>query len=161
MQLRAIIQHLSGDQQIGNFPEVLSCPTFRVSEHKGHQGLSGHQDITISVDEPQIVDVASHAEILVQAAIDFRRWAFSIPPRYLLTMNLISRSLINPAKTNDEQRSHTLTRSLAIFWIWPNCCKIKEGGGIAQLEEHLLCKQGVVGSSPSTSTNLPSYLSNI
>ena len=27
-------------------------------------------------------------------------------------------------------------------------------GGIAQLEEHLLCKQGVVGSSPSTSTTL-------
>ena len=28
-----------------------------------------------------------------------------------------------------------------------------QGGGIAQLEEHLLCKQGVVGSSPITSTN--------
>ena len=27
------------------------------------------------------------------------------------------------------------------------------GGGIAQLEEHLLCTQGVVGSSPITSTN--------
>jgi hypothetical protein len=27
-------------------------------------------------------------------------------------------------------------------------------GGIAQLEEHLLCKQGVGGSSPPTSTNL-------
>ena len=26
-------------------------------------------------------------------------------------------------------------------------------GGIAQLEEHLLCKQGVIGSSPITSTN--------
>ena len=26
-------------------------------------------------------------------------------------------------------------------------------GGIAQLGEHLLCKQGVVGSNPSTSTN--------
>ena len=27
-------------------------------------------------------------------------------------------------------------------------------GGIAQLEEHLLCKQGVSGSSPLTSTIL-------
>ena len=27
-------------------------------------------------------------------------------------------------------------------------------GGLAQLEEHLLCKQGVTGSSPVTSTNL-------
>ena len=26
-------------------------------------------------------------------------------------------------------------------------------GGLAQLEEHLLCKQGVTGSSPITSTN--------
>ena len=26
-------------------------------------------------------------------------------------------------------------------------------GGIAQLEEHLLCKQGVSGSNPLTSTN--------
>ncbi len=28
-------------------------------------------------------------------------------------------------------------------------------GGIAQLVEHLLCKQGVIGSSPFTSTNGP------
>ena len=28
----------------------------------------------------------------------------------------------------------------------------KKVGGIAQLEEHLLCKQGVTGSSPVTST---------
>ena len=28
-----------------------------------------------------------------------------------------------------------------------------DDGGIAQLEEHLLCKQGVIGSSPITSTN--------
>ena len=27
-------------------------------------------------------------------------------------------------------------------------------GGLAQLGEHLLCKQGVVGSIPSSSTNL-------
>ena len=27
-------------------------------------------------------------------------------------------------------------------------------GGLAQLGEHLLCKQGVVGSIPSTSTNI-------
>ncbi len=29
----------------------------------------------------------------------------------------------------------------------------KTNGGLAQLGEHLLCKQGVVGSIPSTSTN--------
>jgi hypothetical protein len=28
-----------------------------------------------------------------------------------------------------------------------------EDGGLAQLGEHLLCKQGVVGSIPSSSTN--------
>ena len=28
-------------------------------------------------------------------------------------------------------------------------------GGLAQLVEHLLCKQGVTGSSPVTSTNGP------
>ena len=28
------------------------------------------------------------------------------------------------------------------------------GGRVAQLGEHLLCKQGVAGSSPATSTNL-------
>ncbi len=28
-------------------------------------------------------------------------------------------------------------------------------GGLAQLGEHLLCKQGVVGSIPSSSTNKP------
>jgi hypothetical protein len=31
-------------------------------------------------------------------------------------------------------------------------------GGIAQLEEHLLCKQGVSGSNPLTSTNFPNKL---
>jgi hypothetical protein len=30
----------------------------------------------------------------------------------------------------------------------------KTPGGIAQLEEHLLCKQGVSGSNPLTSTKL-------
>ena len=30
----------------------------------------------------------------------------------------------------------------------------KLSGGLAQLGEHLLCKQGVVGSIPSSSTNL-------
>ena len=31
---------------------------------------------------------------------------------------------------------------------------LSEKGGLAQLGEHLLCKQGVVGSIPSSSTNL-------
>ena len=35
----------------------------------------------------------------------------------------------------------------------PEACQIKRvRGGVAQLGEHLLCKQRVVGSSPSTST---------
>jgi hypothetical protein len=29
----------------------------------------------------------------------------------------------------------------------------RDAGGLAQLGEHLLCKQGVVGSIPSSSTN--------
>ena len=33
-------------------------------------------------------------------------------------------------------------------------CVICMTGGLAQLGEHLLCKQGVVGSIPSSSTNL-------
>jgi hypothetical protein len=31
--------------------------------------------------------------------------------------------------------------------------EVLENGGLAQLGEHLLCKQGVVGSIPSSSTN--------
>ena len=34
-------------------------------------------------------------------------------------------------------------------WAWLD---LKGYGGIAQLEEHLLCKQGVSGSNPLTST---------
>ena len=33
-------------------------------------------------------------------------------------------------------------------------CEAEVVGGIAQLEEHLLCKQGVIGSSPITSTKM-------
>jgi hypothetical protein len=35
---------------------------------------------------------------------------------------------------------------------WP--CDLRFPGAIAQLEEHLLCKQGVRGSSPLSSTHL-------
>ena len=31
---------------------------------------------------------------------------------------------------------------------------LSSDGGVAQLGEHLLCKQGVIGSIPFTSTNL-------
>jgi hypothetical protein len=34
-----------------------------------------------------------------------------------------------------------------------------DSGGLAQLGEHLLCKQGVVGSIPTTSTKIQSFLS--
>ena len=34
---------------------------------------------------------------------------------------------------------------------------VGSSGGLAQLGEHLLCKQGVVGSIPSTSTNSLEY----
>ena len=34
-------------------------------------------------------------------------------------------------------------------------------GDVAQLEEHLLCKQGVVGSSPIISTKRYSYIMDI
>ena len=45
--------------------------------------------------------------------------------------------------------SNLLNRCL-IFRVLPEIY-----GGIAQLGEHLLCKQGVVGSIPSTSTKKP------
>ena len=32
-----------------------------------------------------------------------------------------------------------------------------DSGGLAQLGEHLLCKQGVVGSIPTTSTKIQSF----
>ena len=32
---------------------------------------------------------------------------------------------------------------------------VSERGGIAQLGEHLPCKQGVIGSNPFTSTKMP------
>ena len=37
--------------------------------------------------------------------------------------------------------------------VLANSCGVINGGGLAQLGEHLLCKQGVVGSIPSSSTN--------
>ena len=36
---------------------------------------------------------------------------------------------------------------------WPGTMTMAIPGGLAQLGEHLLCKQGVVGSIPSSSTN--------
>ena len=41
------------------------------------------------------------------------------------------------------------------------CYLIPEHGGLAQLGEHLLCKQGVVGSIPSTSTIIRKQKSGI
>ena len=38
----------------------------------------------------------------------------------------------------------------------PSLAPDRPHGGLAQLGEHLLCKQGVVGSIPSTSTNIAS-----
>lgn len=44
-----------------------------------------------------------------------------------------------------------------VWWLtnWLDIsCSVVMTGGLAQLGEHLLCKQGVVGSIPSSSTNL-------
>ena len=38
---------------------------------------------------------------------------------------------------------------------------IKLNGGLAQLGEHLLCKQGVIGSIPFTSTNSRSGIASL
>ena len=45
-------------------------------------------------------------------------------------------------------------KSLFNFWGVYGCSKERElsNGGVAQLGEHLLCKQGVIGSSPFIST---------
>ena len=52
--------------------------------------------------------------------------------------------------------SITKNRSIRCL-IFGVLCHLKERklshGGVAQLGEHLLCKQGVIGSSPFISTN--------
>jgi hypothetical protein len=44
-------------------------------------------------------------------------------------------------------------RSCLVRWPSGNLWDPGMTGGLAQLGEHLLCKQGVVGSIPSSSTN--------
>ena len=44
-------------------------------------------------------------------------------------------------------------RSCLVRWPSGNPWDLCMTGGLAQLGEHLLCKQGVVGSIPSSSTN--------
>ena len=43
-------------------------------------------------------------------------------------------------------------RSVVQIYLGPPSRGLAKAGGIAQLEEHLLCKQGVSGSNPLTST---------
>ena len=50
--------------------------------------------------------------------------------------------------TRREDAKHTLVCELS-----EQQRRTKFRGGLAQLGEHLLCKQGVVGSIPSSSTN--------
>ena len=47
---------------------------------------------------------------------------------------------------------------MLLFWKGGHlfCEEREKDGGIAQLVEHLPCKQGVIGSNPITSTNMGS-----
>ena len=42
--------------------------------------------------------------------------------------------------------------SIALLFGWRRVSKLLKYGGVAQLGEHLLCKQGVIGSNPFIST---------
>ena|SRR6266571_6881853 len=50
-------------------------------------------------------------------------------------------------KTEKARRVESLARARSVF-----CPASAENGAVAQLGEHLLCKQGVVGSIPISST---------
>src|SRR5579862_7204755 len=59
--------------------------------------------------------------------------------------------------------SNGTNRRVSWFTISSGCFRISvnnHGGRVAQLGEHLLCKQGVGGSSPLTSTNLTNHIEN-
>ena len=48
-------------------------------------------------------------------------------------------------------RIQGMTMNFSLFNLEGIC---RKNGGIAQLGEHLLCKQGVIGSIPIISTNM-------
>ena len=54
--------------------------------------------------------------------------------------------------------SYSFLIDMLLFWKGGHlfCEEREEDGGIAQLVEHLPCKQGVIGSNPITSTNMGS-----
>ena len=74
--------------------------------------------------------------------------------------HLLSREYINTDQVQIEWREEFRLKFVESYIVFKvpatDLERVKEGadhGGIAQLVEHLLCKQGVIGSNPFTSTN--------
>ncbi len=51
-----------------------------------------------------------------------------------------------------EHQTTDVRRQTTDFFLLSDICLLSSAGGVAQLGEHLLCKQGVVGSIPIVST---------
>ena len=54
----------------------------------------------------------------------------------------------------DKGSSHSIVFNFEGPALETECAHTQKHGGIAQLGEHLLCKQGVKGSNPFISTNV-------
>ena len=71
----------------------------------------------------------------------------------LLTSKVRLRGNLNGSLFNFEGPGGTSNKgSIALLFGWRRVSKLLKYGGVAQLGEHLLCKQGVIGSIPFIST---------
>jgi hypothetical protein len=71
----------------------------------------------------------------------------------LLTSKVRLRGNLNGSLFNFEGPGGTSNKgSIALLFGWRRVSKLLKYGGVAQLGEHLLCKQGVIGSNPFIST---------
>ena len=72
----------------------------------------------------------------------------------LLTSKVRLRGNLNGSLFNFEGPGGTSNKgSIALLFGWRRVSKLLKYGGVAQLGEHLLCKQGVIGSNPFISTS--------
>ncbi len=55
-------------------------------------------------------------------------------------------------RDSERQRCACIARAEPLAFVWQERSHLLDLGGVAQLGEHLLCKQGVIGSNPFTST---------
>ena len=79
----------------------------------------------------------------------------------LLTSKVRLRGNLNGSLFNFEGPGGTSNKgSIALLFGWRRVSKLLKYGGVAQLGEHLLCKQGVIGSNPFISTKGPGQRPN-